>query len=216
MPVCAHGNKVAMPPPGRRRHSPRRLPPRQDRVGVEAFRLQPAAEVFEIRAVLLDLLRLPQVELVDVARHPPVRHVDEDERGAELLRQLPHVRQDGLVRGGVFERHEDPRIHQTLPRKIWTRSQALNPAIAHATTQASSLSHAGFTNSPIFARSEVNRTSGKTAKDSCRLRITWLRMSSLAVPVSPKKIAVHRAGTIAISRMLRHRSQRRIRMFRHP
>src|SRR2546427_390252 len=134
MPVRGHGDQVALLTLGRRRDFPRRLAPRQDRVGVEAFRLQPAAEVFEIRAVLLDLLRLPQVELVDVARHPPVRHVDEDERGAELLRQLPHVRQDGLVRGGVFERHEDPRIHQTLPRKIWTRSQALNPAIAHATT----------------------------------------------------------------------------------
>ena len=38
---------------------------------------------------------------------------------------------------------------------------------------------------PSCARSLVNITSGNTANGSCRLRITWLRISSGPVPRSP-------------------------------
>ena len=78
------------------------------------------------------------------------------------------------------------------------------------------MTQVGFTNSPIFKRSDVNHTSGNTANDSCRLRITWLRMRSLAVPLSPKKIAVSAAGTIAMRRVMSRRNHGRIRMFRKP
>ena len=37
----------------------------------------------------------------------------------------------------------------------------------------------------VFARSDVNRTSGNTAKGSWRLSTTWLNTSSFAVPLSP-------------------------------
>ena len=77
-------------------------------------------------------------------------------------------------------------------------------------------SQAGFTNGPIFVRSEVNRTRGKTANDSCTLRITWLKIRSFAVPRSPKKIAVRAAGTIAMSRVMSRRSQGRMRRSRNP
>src|SRR5919106_3648919 len=53
-----------------------------------------------------------------------------------------------------------------------------------ATTHASAASRQGFTNSPILNRSEVKRTSGITAKGSCRLRTTWLRMRSSRPPFS--------------------------------
>ncbi len=43
----------------------------------------------------------------------------------------------------------------------------------------------GAASAPSFRRSAVNSTSGTTAKGSCRLRITWLRMSSFAVPLDP-------------------------------
>ena len=42
-----------------------------------------------------------------------------------------------------------------------------------------------FTNSPIFSRSEVKRTRGNTAKESYSDKMTWLKISSLAVPLSP-------------------------------
>ncbi len=51
--------------------------------------------------------------------------------------------------------------------------------------QAAAVSHAGLTRAPIFVRSLVNLTRGTIANGSWRLRITWLRMSSFAVPLAP-------------------------------
>src|SRR5690348_4526493 len=76
-----------------------------------------------------------------------------------------------------------------------------------AVTQASAYSHRGETNWPIFRRSLVNNTNGMTANESCILRITWLSRRSLAVPLVPKNAAVTTAGTIAISRVIKRRSQ---------
>jgi hypothetical protein len=42
----------------------------------------------------------------------------------------------------------------------------LSEPITVATKYARILSHVGFTNSPIFAFSDVKRTSGNTAKES--------------------------------------------------
>src|SRR5689334_23605882 len=137
--------------------------------------------------------------------------------GAEQLREARDVLQNRDIGGTVLERDEDALVHQaTQPAKIRTSSHAFNAAMNTATTYARILSQAGFTNSPIFRRSEVNRTSGKTANESCRLRITWLRIRSRAVPCSPKKIAVSAAGTIAIKRVINRRSQGRILMLRNP
>src|SRR5213076_1334802 len=121
---------------------------------------------------------------------PPVGHVDQHHFGAEQLRETGDVLENCAVGGTVLERHEDALVHQL--------TQPFNVAMKTATAYARSFSHLGFTNSPIFRRSEVNITSGKTANESCRLRITWLRIRSWAVPCSPKKIAVSAAGTIAI------------------
>src|SRR5205814_6909888 len=122
-----------------------------------------------------------------------------------------HVVEDRVVRGAVLDRDEDALVHGYLnqPRRVSTSSQPLKPAISRATKYASALTQGAFTNSPIFNRSEVKRTSGNTAKDSCRLRITWLRIRSRAVPLSPKKIAVSTAGTIAINRVISRRSHGR-------
>src|SRR5439155_25486277 len=67
----------------------------------------------------------------------------------------------------------------------------------HAVVQARAFNQRGLANSPIFAGSLVNFTSGNTANESCRLRTTWLRMMSLAVPRSPYRPTVIRAGTMA-------------------
>ena len=52
-------------------------------------------------------------------------------------------------------------------------------------SQATVFSQRGLTNSPITVRSLVNLTNGTTANGNCRLRMTWLSTSSLAVPLSP-------------------------------
>ena len=43
-------------------------------------------------------------------------------------------------------------------------------------------SHTGLAKGPIIPLFAVKRTSGTTAKGSCRLRMTWLRMRSGCVP----------------------------------
>ena len=50
--------------------------------------------------------------------------------------------------------------------------------ITTVTSQASTCSHQRLTNGPIFCLLPVNRTSGTTANDNCKLRTTWLRISS--------------------------------------
>ncbi len=46
------------------------------------------------------------------------------------------------------------------------------------TSQARICSHHGLANGPILRLLLVKRTSGTTANESCRLKITWLRMRS--------------------------------------
>ena len=72
---------------------------------------------------------------------------------------------------------------------------------------ASPISQIGATSAPIFRLSAVNITSGTTAKGSCRLRITCVRIRSCAVPLSPYQIVTAAAGTIAMPRVISRRSQ---------
>jgi hypothetical protein len=85
-----------------------------------------------------------------------------------------------------------------------------------ATNQARYFTIGPLTNSPIFTLSLVNRTSGKTAKLNCRLRITWLSTSRFVVPFSPEMIVTTTAGMIAMRRVMRRRSHGRRRMLRKP
>ena len=62
---------------------------------------------------------------------------------------------------------------------------AFSEMMTQAIPQATTLSQVGLANRPIIFWSLVNRTSGTTAKGSCRLRTTWLSTSSLVVPLSP-------------------------------
>src|SRR6185369_15382544 len=60
----------------------------------------------------------------------------------------------------------------TYQATVCTSNQTLSAAMITATTQARLRIHRGATNGPIFALSLVNITSGNTANDSCKLRIT--------------------------------------------
>src|SRR6185369_12385999 len=95
-------------------------------------------------------------------------------------------------------------------------SQTLRAAMTTATIQARIFSHRGFTNSPIFSLSLVNITSGNTAKLSCMLSTTWLRIRSFAVPLSPETAVTITAGMIAMARVMSRRSHGRSRILRKP
>ena len=56
-----------------------------------------------------------------------------------------------------------------------------------AVTQASACTARELTNSPILNLSPVNFTRGTTAKLSCMLRITWLRIRSLRCRCAVKR-----------------------------
>src|ERR1041385_717024 len=217
MPVGGHRDQIDLLTLRRRRDFLGRIPRREHRVRFDSRPLHFLTHPLEIRAVLFQLLGLAQVERSHVARRPAVGDVQQQQLGAQELREAGDVIEDRPVGRAVLERHQDAFVHQRIqPAKMRTSSQPLNAAIATATTYESAVSHFGFTNSPILSRSDVNRTSGKTANESCRLRITWLRIRSWAVPCSPKKIAVAAAGTIAMSRVMRRRNQGRMRILRNP
>jgi len=54
-------------------------------------------ELFEVGAVRLDLFRLAQLQVVEVARRPAVCHVHQQNLGVGQRGELPHVIEDGAV-----------------------------------------------------------------------------------------------------------------------
>ena len=61
---------------------------------------------------------------------------------------------------------------------IWSRtSLPLKATMIAAVVQARTFPHQGVANSPMFCRFDVKWISGITANESCKLRITWLRIS---------------------------------------
>ena len=144
----------------------------------------------------LHLLALAQGELLLVARRPAVGDVDEhDRRRAAARASSAHVLEDRVVVVGVLERNEDAFVHggaagcsvdgpqASHPRTVWTSSHTFSAAITRRDQRRPAASaRSGSRTRPSSRCSDVNITSGKTANESCRLRMTWLRMSSFAVP----------------------------------
>src|SRR5262249_57596815 len=62
----------------------------------------------------------------------------------------------------------------------WSQiSLPLRAMISAAISPAKIVNHLGETSAPILLRSAVNCTSGTTAKGSCKLRTTWVRINNL-------------------------------------
>ena len=70
-----------------------------------------------------------------------------------------------------------------------------------AVTAASPVSQRGAISAPILCLSAVNITSGTMAKGSCKLKITWERIRSCAVPSDPYQMVTMAAGTMAMARV---------------
>ena len=65
------------------------------------------AQPLQVDPVVAHFLRLAQIELADVAGHPAVGHVDQDERRAHAAGQGAHVGEDRLVGGATEEDHDE-------------------------------------------------------------------------------------------------------------
>ncbi len=83
-----------------------------------------------------------------------------------------------------------------------------------AVVQARTCPHHGVAKTPMFRRFDVKWISGITANESCKLRITWLRMSRPCVDCSPASEITRTAGIRASSRVISRRSQGAIRRCR--
>ena len=62
----------------------------------------------------------------------------------------------------------------------------------------------------------MNHTNGTTANESCKDKITWLKINNLFTPLAPYKAATITAGIMAISRVIKRRNHGVRRMLRNP
>jgi hypothetical protein len=69
------------------------------------------APFFEVKAVLFHFITLCELELIEIARHPSIGHVNEEQLRAGHSRQRLDVGKDGLIGWAVFERDEDMVVH---------------------------------------------------------------------------------------------------------
>jgi hypothetical protein len=121
-------------------------------------------ELRQVITVVFHLFRFTQLQLVEIARSPSIGDVHEVQLRADLHGELTYVLEDRLVGRRVFDGNENAAVHGYA--SVWYSSHTLSAAMITATVHASAFIHSGATNSPIFARSEVNMTSGNTAKGS--------------------------------------------------
>ncbi len=129
-----HGDQIAVLALGRGADLFGRITSGEHGIDVQAIRPEARADFLQVGEVVAHLLRLAQVQLLDVPCDPAVRHVDQDDGRPQALGQPVHVGENRLVGGGVLERDEDAGVHQaSQPRNVWARSHALRAAITIAT-----------------------------------------------------------------------------------
>src|SRR4029077_3643206 len=90
-----------------------RISTRQNRLGFESLFLEGIRDRLDVLAIALHLLRLTEVELVDVARGPAVCDVNQHNRCVVAgAGKLPNVRENHLVVRRVLDGHEYALVHQ--------------------------------------------------------------------------------------------------------
>src|SRR5689334_1034738 len=116
---------------------PRRVTGRQHAFRPKTALLEVLADVLEVLAIFAHLLRLAQLELVDVARRPPVGDVNEHDLRLAERRQAADVLHDRRVVARMLERYENALVHgrqASHARTTWNSSHVLSAAITNATT----------------------------------------------------------------------------------
>ena len=101
--VGSHRDQVAAP--GRRRPEDlgRRVAERELRRDRQAGAPQPLRHAGQVGAVRLHLVRLGQLELVEIAGRPPVGDMDQQELGAQAVRQGRDVRHEGVIGASILQ-----------------------------------------------------------------------------------------------------------------
>src|SRR4029450_10539761 len=84
---------------------------RQDGVAGKALRGQLANALFQIGAVLLHLFALGELELIEIARHPAIGHMNEEQLRARHSCKRLDMGENGLIGWTVLERDEDMAVH---------------------------------------------------------------------------------------------------------
>ena len=134
MAVRGHGDQVTAFPLGGGGDLGGWVAASEHGVGIEPLGREAGTDLLQVVPVVAHLFRLTQVELADVAGHPAVRHVDQDERRAHAPGEHAHVREDGLVGGGMLEWDEDAAVHhRSQAPNACTITRALRAAITTAT-----------------------------------------------------------------------------------
>ena len=164
VPVCGHREQIDAPLLREADQFIRRIAHRELSGHLQPVRRQISSNAREVIAIVLHLLGLAQLELIKVARGPAIRDMHEMQLRADLRRELAHVVQNRLVGGGMLDGNENAAVHRYA--SVCTSSHELSAAMITATVHASTRTQPGATNGPIFAGSQVNSTSGNTAKDS--------------------------------------------------
>ena len=78
---------------------------------LESMRSEIGGDPREVIAVVLHLLRLAQLQLIEIARRPSVGDVHQEQLRANQQGEPTHVLQNRLVGRGMFDGNENAAIH---------------------------------------------------------------------------------------------------------
>ena len=109
--VRRHRNEIDIFLPSKFDDLVRGLAQRQDGVAGKAFRGQFTAAFFQVKPVLFHLFALGEFELIEIACHPAIGHMNEEQfRTGHSCKRLD-MGENGLIGWAVLERNKDMFIH---------------------------------------------------------------------------------------------------------
>ena len=103
----------------------RRFPQRQDGIAGKTLRGQFAAAFFQVKPVLFHFFALCELELIEIARHPAIGHMNEEQFRASHSCKRPDVRKNGLIGETVFEGDEDVFIHERNDEALMSNDEGM-------------------------------------------------------------------------------------------
>jgi hypothetical protein len=127
MSVRGHRDQIALSIFRRFQNSFGRIAQREKSVHGQTAGPQSLGRTFQVSAVVFHLLRLGELELLEISRNESIRDVHEQQFRAVQFRELADVRQKRFIRAAVFESDENFLIHNQNARP----TQALIPVQSH-------------------------------------------------------------------------------------
>src|SRR3954464_1636144 len=99
MSMRGHSDQIAILPLGACSYLFGRIAAGKYRLGLKAIGLERVSDPLDVLTIALHLLGLAEIELIDVARRPPVGDVDQHDRRVVVARacELPNVSENHVV-----------------------------------------------------------------------------------------------------------------------